>query len=73
MRTGTEVRVPIPFRAIDLMEWLQSMARPFPNAETYIREEGGKAILYLVKHDGSGSGVIVGSRPLPHLPEQEEV
>lgn len=69
MRCGQEVKIPTPVRASDLKRLLDTVCANF-DAEVYVREEGDKAVFYLVKHDGSGTGTILASRPLPFFPEE---
>jgi hypothetical protein len=71
MRTGSEVRIPSPILASDVRSMLDAVCKTF-DAELYVREEGGKAILYAVKriNDGRGLGTILASRAIPFFPEE---
>lgn len=69
MRCGEKVTIPTPVRASDLKRLLDAVCNNF-DAEVYIREENGRPIVYLVQHDGSGTGTILASRPLNFFPEE---
>jgi hypothetical protein len=71
MRSGSEVRIPSPTKASEVRAMLDTVCKSF-DAELYVREEGGKAILYAVKRidDGRGLGTILASRAIPFFPEE---
>lgn len=69
MNCGAEVRIPIAMRASELHGLLTSSLKSC-ESEVYIRDEDGRPVLYLVKHDGNGRGYILCSRPLTYLPEE---
>lgn len=71
MQCGSEVRIPSPTKASDIKSLLDTVCKTF-DAELYVRCEGGKAILYVVKRldDGRGVGKILASRPIPMFPEE---
>jgi len=71
MKCGSEVRLPSPTKASDVRAMLDTVCKSF-DAELYVREEGGKAVLYAVKRldDGRGVGKILASRPIPFFPDE---